>query len=309
MLRPGRFACPAPVRTLILELSLPLSPSDASSITTRVYSQFPRLDLHQLDTQHYGLRAKQSQSQSGETFQGEGSRASLRDGFVCAKSLYAGIFDHERSFGQSHLRGCPGAYGVSAKRSESQSGKHSKGRDLAPCFAMGLFVQNRFTRGYSIVKDRLDRATCVDVPGPVELLRNAANPNLGNIPRGGVSRLPSRWVCLCKIALRPDIRLSKIVWTEPLAWMSRGLSSCRETRRIPIWKTFQRKGCRASLPDGQNRFTRGYSIVKDRLDRATCVDVPGPVELLRNAANPNIGQLQQASARTASRSARIRSGE
>src|SRR5579859_2351285 len=60
MLRPGRFACPASVRTFTLELSLPLSPSEASSMTTRVNSQFPRLDSHQLDTQHYGLRAKQS---------------------------------------------------------------------------------------------------------------------------------------------------------------------------------------------------------------------------------------------------------
>ena len=50
----------------------------------------------------------------------EGSRASLRDGFVCAKSLYAGIFDCERSLGQSHLRKCPGARRVAAKRSESQ---------------------------------------------------------------------------------------------------------------------------------------------------------------------------------------------
>src|ERR1700682_5593488 len=61
MLRPGRFALPASVRTFTLELSLPLSPSEASSMTTRVNSQFPRLDSHQLDTQHYGLRAKQSQ--------------------------------------------------------------------------------------------------------------------------------------------------------------------------------------------------------------------------------------------------------
>src|SRR5579863_10300892 len=61
MLRPGRFARPASVRTFTLELSLPLSPSEASSMTTRVNSQFPRLDSHQLDTQHYGLRAKLNQ--------------------------------------------------------------------------------------------------------------------------------------------------------------------------------------------------------------------------------------------------------
>jgi len=30
-------------------------------MTTRVNSQFPRLDSHQLDTQHYGLRAKLNQ--------------------------------------------------------------------------------------------------------------------------------------------------------------------------------------------------------------------------------------------------------
>src|SRR5712671_3302311 len=60
MLRPGRFARPAPVRTFTLELSLPLSPSGASSTTTRVHSQFPWLDSHQLDTQHYGLRTKRT---------------------------------------------------------------------------------------------------------------------------------------------------------------------------------------------------------------------------------------------------------
>ncbi len=90
------------------------------------------------------------------------------------------MFDCQRSFGQSHLRGCPAVCRVAAKRSESQSGKHSKGRGLAPPFAMGLFVQNRFTRGYSIVKDRLDRATCVDVPASVELLLNAANPTISD---------------------------------------------------------------------------------------------------------------------------------
>src|SRR5258707_11997975 len=62
MLRPGRFARPAPVRTFTLELSLPLSPSGASSTTTRVHSQFPWLDFHQLDTQHYGLPTKRTQS-------------------------------------------------------------------------------------------------------------------------------------------------------------------------------------------------------------------------------------------------------
>src|SRR5438045_4920380 len=54
MLRPGRFARPAPVRTFTLELSLPLSPSGASSTTTRVHSQFPWLDFHQLDTHIMG---------------------------------------------------------------------------------------------------------------------------------------------------------------------------------------------------------------------------------------------------------------
>ena len=126
------------------------------------------------------VAAKRSESQSGKHSKGRGLAPPLRDGFVCAKSLYGGMFDCQRSFGQSHLRGCPAVCRVAAKRSESQSGKHSKGRGLAPPFAMGLFVQNRFTRGYSIVKDRLDRATCVDVLPSVELLRNAANPTISD---------------------------------------------------------------------------------------------------------------------------------
>ena len=132
---------------------------------------------------------------------------------------------------------------VSTKQSESRyrtvaGRKTSHEKRLAPPVAMGLFVQNRFTRGFSIVKDRLDRATCVGVLPSVELLRNAANPSLGNIPRGGVSRLP----------------------------FAMGLFV-------------------------QNRFTQGCLIVKDRLDRATCVDVPPSVELLRNAANPSLGNI------------------
>jgi len=55
-----RFACPAPVRTFTLELSL-LCRIGASS-TLHGLQSTTVLDFHQLDTQHYGLRAKQSQS-------------------------------------------------------------------------------------------------------------------------------------------------------------------------------------------------------------------------------------------------------
>lgn len=42
-------------------------------MTTRAYSQLPRLDFHQLDAQHYGLRVKQNSSnvrQSRESYLG-----------------------------------------------------------------------------------------------------------------------------------------------------------------------------------------------------------------------------------------------
>ena len=175
MLRPGRFACPAPVRTFTLELSLPLSPSEAPSITTRVYSQFPGLDLHQLDTQHYGLRAKQSQSQSEETFQRKGvSRLPSRWVCLCKIALRGDVRLSKIAWTEPLAWMSRRPMELLRKAANSKSGKHSKGRDPAPPFPMG------------------------------------------------------------RIALRGDIRLSKIVWTEPLAWMSRCLSSCCETQRIPI---------------------------------------------------------------------------